>query len=122
MVAKREESKMGTLQMDSSERQIMAVDNAVRAVEAYLPFAVTLEADMGGTFALHIDLGTRGNVDDPRDTASIDPEDDDLQWYFDIAGGATTIGSGLRLDARPVEVARWIIEQARRADSPATTR
>ncbi|MBH0008066.1 hypothetical protein [Salinibacterium sp. SWN1162] len=97
---------MGTLQMDSSERRIVAVDNAVRAVEAYLPFVVTLEADMGGMFALRIDLGTRGNVDD-------------LQWYFGIAGGTTTIASGLHLDARPVEVAGWITEQARRADSPA---
>ncbi|MBH0007908.1 hypothetical protein [Salinibacterium sp. SWN1162] len=95
----------------------MAADNAVRAVEAYLPFAMTLEADMGGMFALHIDLGTRGNIDDLRDTACIDPEDDDLQWCFDIAGGTTAIALGLRIDARPWSRA-WVTDQARRAGSP----
>lgn len=56
MEAKRAESEMGTLQVDSSERRVVAVGNALRAVEAYLPFAATLEAEMGGRFALQIDL------------------------------------------------------------------
>lgn len=111
---------MNTPHEDSSSRLIEAVDNAVTEVAKHLPFPVKLEADMGGTFALHIDLGTRGdNSDDPADTVSIDPEDPSLEWYFDSEGGTHTIASRLDINARPERVARWIVEQARQFRSPA---
>lgn len=50
------------------------INERVREVAAHLPFPVELDADIGGTFALQIDLGRRGQTDDPRDTAGIDPD------------------------------------------------
>jgi len=110
---------MNTPQLDSNSPSIEAVDTAMRTVATYLPFPVTLEADMGGTFALHLDLGTRGNDDDPSDTVSIDPDDAAREWYFDVEGGLQTVASGLDITARPERVARWIVEQACQFNSPA---
>jgi hypothetical protein len=96
-----------------------ATDAAVRAVAALLPFAVQLDADMGYTGALFIDLGRRGGPNDPPDTAGIDSEVQPSVWTFDIEGGRETIESALRLDADPADVAVWVTDQARRAQSPA---
>jgi hypothetical protein len=112
--------------MPSDERCLMTnaespgtTDAAVRAVAALLPFAVELDADMGYTGDLFIDLGRRGGPNDPPDTAGIDAEVQPTVWTFDIEGGRETIESTLGLDAEPAEVARWISEHAHRAGSPA---
>lgn len=94
------------------------VDAAVREVAARLPFPVELDADMGGTFALQIDLGRRGRTDDPRDTAGVDPESNS-RWWLDIEGGAKTHVSDLRSDADPAVVAAWITETAQAERCPA---
>lgn len=110
---------MNTPQLDNNSPSIETVDTAMRTVATYLPFPVKLEADMGGTFTLHLNLGIRGNDDDPSDTVSIDPEDAAQEWYFDVEGGVQTVASGLNINARPERVARWIVEQARQFNSPA---
>jgi hypothetical protein len=66
---------------------VTAVDAHVQQVAVLLPFPVQLDADMGGTFTLQIDLGRRGGVDDPHDTAGIDP--DEPRWWVDVEGGVT---------------------------------
>lgn len=105
--------------MSDSERGIETVDESVRAVAAKLPFPVELEADMGGTFVLQIELGRRGGIDDEPDRAGIDPEKD-ATWWLDVEGGRKTLISELGHDAAPAEVARWVTEEARREGSPAT--
>lgn len=95
-------------------------DDVVKAVAALLPFPVTLEADMGYTGALFIDLGRRGGADDSPDTAGIDAEVEPVVWVFDVEGGSETFASDFGLDANPAEVSRWISDQAYRAGSPAT--
>ena len=94
-------------------------DGAVRAVAELLPFVVSLDADMSYTGALFIDLGRRGVVDDPPDTASLDAESEPVVWVFDVEGGSETIVSEFGVDADPADVARWIADQAYRAGSPA---
>lgn len=94
------------------------VDSRVQQVAARLPFPVELDADMGGTFALQIDLGRRGKTDDPRDTAGIDPEPNS-RWWLDIEGGERTHVSDFGADADPAAVARWIAETARAENCPA---
>lgn len=103
--------------MTESDTPTAALDAHVKQVAALLPFPVELDADMGGTFALQIDLGQRGGVDDPHDTAGIDP--DDPQWWIDIEGGRKTFVSDFGLDADPVAVASWIAHTAREEDCPA---
>lgn len=94
-------------------------DEIVREVAALLPFAVELDAIMGYTGALFIDLGRRGGVDDPPDTAGIDLEVEPVVWMFDVEGGRETIASDLDRSASAEEVARWIAAEAQRFDSPA---
>jgi hypothetical protein len=103
------------------QARIALIDAHVQSVAALLPFPVELDADMGGTFTLHIDLGTRGDPDDPPDTAGIDPDpaNGPLVWWFDVAGGETSIISTHTLDTPPETVAAWITVQARQANSPA---
>jgi len=96
---------------------VSTVDAHVERVAALLPFPVQLDADMGGTFALQIDLGRRGGVDDPHDTAGIDP--DDPRWWVDIEGGERTYISDLGLDAEPQAVADWITTTAQQQQCPA---
>jgi hypothetical protein len=100
-----------------SEQEQRAVDEHVKRVAELLPFPVELTADMGGTFALQIDLGTRGGRDDPPDTAGIDATDS--RWWVDIEGGARSIISELDLDAPPQRVADWITTTARAENCPA---
>jgi hypothetical protein len=95
-------------------------DEIVREVAALLPFTVELDAVMGYTGALFIDLGRRGGVDDPPDTAGIDLEVEPVVWMFDVEGGRETIASDLDHSASAEEVARWIAAEAQRFDSPAT--
>jgi hypothetical protein len=106
------------------EARIAIVDAHTLAVAALMPFPVEVEADMGGTFALHIALGSRGNPDDPHDVAGVDPDPDNgpLAWWFDIDGGRESIPFEHTTDTDPTVVARWITEQARRAHSPAAER
>lgn len=61
---------------DHYKANIALVDEHTQQVAALLPFPVELDADMGGTWALHIDLGRRGGADDPPDTAGVDPDPD----------------------------------------------
>lgn len=102
-----------------------ALDDQVRRVAAHLPFPVSLEedleADMGGTFTLQIELGRRGGPDDPPDRAGIDPGVGEV-WWFDVEGGRESILSTFSADADPVDVARWITDEARRAGSPAVAK
>jgi len=93
-------------------------DELVKSVARELPFVTELDADMGGTFTLQIDLGRRGDPDDSPDRAGIDPEAD-ATWWFDVEGGRESIISDLKPDADPKLVARWIAGEARRVGSPA---
>lgn len=103
----------------SLDARIQAIDAATRAVAERLPFSAELTADMGETGALHLDLGSRGDDDDPRDTAGIDPDDAAALWYFDVAGGRETIASPYDITVDPAIVADWIARRARTAGSPA---
>lgn len=103
--------------MTEPQPTVHAVDAHVQQVAALLPFPVQLDADMGGTFALQIDLGRRGGVDDPHDTAGIDPADP--RWWVDIEGGERTYISDLGLDADPQAVADWISTTAQQQQCPA---
>lgn len=94
------------------------INERVREVAARLPFPIELDADMGGTFTLQIDLGRRGQTDDPRDTAGIDPEPDS-RWWLDIEGGMKTHISHFGIDGHPAEVAAWIADTARAEGCPA---
>lgn len=97
-----------------------ALDDLTREVAALLPFPVELDADMGYTGALFIDLGRRGGNDDSPDTACIDGEVSPVLWTFDVEGGRETVTSGYGPTSDPAEVARWIAAEARRVGSPAT--
>lgn len=98
---------------------IEQVDDQVKRVAPLLPFRVDLDADMAGTFVLQIDLGARGGVDDPHDTAGIDPGDDAARWWVDIEGGRKSLISDLGLDAAPETVAAWIAKTAEDERCPA---
>lgn len=104
--------------MTEPQPTVHAIDARMQQVAALLPFPVQLDADMGGTFALQIDLGRRGGVDDPHDTAGIDP--DDPSWWIDIEGGERTYISHLGLDADALAVADWIATTAQQQQCPAT--
>lgn len=97
-----------------------AIDDQVRRVAAGLPFPVMLEADMGGTFVLQVDLGSRGGPDDEHDRAGIDPEAD-ATWWVESGGGAELVESKFGHDADPAVVAQWVATEARRLGSPAAT-
>lgn len=101
---------------------IAKVDAHVKLVAAALPFPVELDADMGGSFTLFIDLGTRGNQDEPADTAGIDPHDDVATWWIHFPEEDRLEVSGLTIDAAPHEVAAWIAHEATKAGSPAAGR
>ena len=102
------------------DESIEEVDAIVREVASRLEFDVKLDADMGGTFVLQIDLGCRSEADDPHDRAGIDPEDSTLpRWWVDIDGGSRTILSPHGLDSDPADVARWITSTAIQEDCPA---
>lgn len=105
--------------MTESDTPTSTINAHVEQVAALLPFPVELDADMGGTFALQIDLGQRGGVDDPHDTAGIDP--DNPHWWIDIEGGENTSISDFGLNADPAVVASWIARTALAAGCPATT-
>lgn len=102
----------------NEEPTVDTINERVREVADHLPFPVELDADMGGTFALQIDLGRRGQTDDPRDTAGIDPEVDS-RWWLDIEGGMKTHISDFGVDASPAEVAAWVADTARAEGCPA---
>ncbi|NYF16499.1 hypothetical protein HDC37_001324 [Microbacterium sp. AK009] len=103
--------------MTESDTPTSTINAHVEQVAALLPFPVELDADMGGTFALQIDLGQRGGVDDPHDTAGIDP--DNPRWWIDIEGGEKTLISDYGLDEDPASVASWIARVAREECCPA---
>jgi hypothetical protein len=106
--------------MEDSNADIEKLDNVVRGVAALLPFPVVLEADMGGTFVQQILLGTRGEVDDPPDRATIDLGEESV-WWFDVEGGRESIPSDFDVHAEPADVASWIADTARRVGSPAAS-
>lgn len=99
--------------------EIERVDNAVKAVAAAMPFPVRTEADMGGTFLLQLDLGTRGAPDDEPDRAMIDSAPGEHWWVDFKDGGVEQVESQFTIDSDPAEVAAWIASEARRAGSPA---
>ncbi|MFS0733879.1 hypothetical protein ABC304_03580 [Microbacterium sp. 1P10UB] len=103
--------------MTEPQPTVHDVDAHVQQVAVLLPFPVRLDADMGGTFAMQIDLGRRGGVDDPHDTAGIDPADP--RWWVDIEGGERTYISDFGLDADPQAVANWLSTTAQQQQCPA---
>lgn len=103
--------------MTETDTSTGLINAHVQQVAALLPFPVKLDADMGATFALQIDLGRRGGVDDPHDTAGIDP--DNPRWWIDIEGGERTYISDLGLDAELQAVADWISTTAQQEQCPA---
>lgn len=103
--------------MTEPDTTIAVINAHVQQVATLLPFPIELDADMGGTFALQIDLGQRGGGDDPHDTAGIDP--DNPRWWLDIEGGDRAFISDLGLDADPDTVASWIARVAREENCPA---
>ena len=111
------EDNSGTDRYDVQQR---VLNELTREVAGLLPFLVKLDADMGYTGALFIDLGRRGDEDDPPDTASIDCEVSPVVWVFDVEGGRETVASDFGPDSDPTEVARWIAGEAHRVQSPAT--
>lgn len=94
------------------------LDDTVKLVAEQLPFPATLDADMGGTFTLQIDLGGRGGIYDPHDKAGIDPGPGEV-WWIDIAAGERQIMSTLTIKSAPNDVANWIAKEALKAESPA---
>lgn len=100
-----------------TEHELFDVDELVTQVAARLPFPVELIADMGGTFVLQIDLGTRGGTDDPPDTAGIDGPDS--VWWLDVEGGSRTVVSVLGFGTGAEVVAEWIATTARTEGCPA---
>lgn len=106
--------------MNTPQPSTEAIDEHVQLVAALLPFPVQLDADMAGPAVLQIDLGLRGGVDDPHDTAGIDPDDaPSPRWWVDIEGGAHTVISEHGLDTDPQLIADWIAVTAREHSSPA---
>jgi len=106
--------------MSSMQHTPKSVGEHVKQVAALLPFDVELAADMGGTFTLQIDLGTRRGVDDPPDTAGIDPDDlPEPRWWVDIEGGRETFISDFGLGADPSAIAAWVAGIARVEECPA---
>lgn len=101
---------------------IAKVDAHVKLVAAALPFPVELDADMRGSFTLFIDLGTRGDQDDPADTAGIEPHEDGATWWINFPEEDRVEISELTIDAAPHEVAAWIADEAVKAGSPAAAR
>lgn len=93
---------------------IEKLDEHVRAVAALLPFPVEMEADMGGTFTLQIDLGTREGEDDPSDRAGIDPDDPRARWWIETHDSADPYVEIAQLDAysSPAAVADWLTGRA----------
>jgi hypothetical protein len=104
--------------MADEDDQVSEIDRHVMAVAERLPFDVQLEADMGGTFILQIDLGSRGDADDPHDRATIDPGEGEV-WWMDVDFADRQIKSPYGLDADPADVAAWIAREAVEARSPA---
>ena len=68
-------------------------DSTNVTVAQLLPFPVELDADVGYTGALFIDLQRRGGDDDPPDTACIDAEVQPVVWAFDVEGGRQAVVS-----------------------------
>lgn len=103
--------------------EIERTDAHVRQVAALLPFDVELDADMGANYSDHyalvIDLGSRGDADDPHDRAGIDHRGPAPTWWIETAGGDTFEDSGLTASADPVRIAGWISDRARELGCPA---
>lgn len=103
--------------------EIERTDEHVRQVADLLPFDVELWADMGanysGHYALVIDLGSRGDEDDPHDRAGIEHTGPRPTWWIETAGGETFEDSGLSRLTDPVRIAQWISERARDLGCPA---
>lgn len=97
------------------------LDAHIRDVARQLPFLVTLDTDMGGTFTAQINLGTRGGTDDPPDRAGIDPDDPHATWWLDIDGGEHQVLSDLTTNDHPAHIAAWLTEQARCLQCPRAT-
>lgn len=109
-----------TTEKTTTDPDIRELNAHVTDVASHLDFPVELDADMGGTFVLQIDLGTRGEVDDPNDRAGIDPTDaHNSFWWLDIEGGTKTIVSNLGIHDDPAEIAAWISIHARAENCPA---
>ena len=98
---------------------ITEIDQRVTDVARALPFPVELLTDLGGNLTLQINLGRRGQEDDPTDTAGIDPDDPHARWWVDIEGGTKTLISPHGIDTPTKTVAAWVARQARAQRCPA---
>lgn len=103
--------------------EVERTNEHVSAVAALLPFEVELFADMGANYSGHaplvIDLGTRGDDDDPHDRAGIEESGARPTWWIETEGGATFHDSGLTSTADPARIAQWISDMARVLGCPA---
>lgn len=95
------------------------IDALVRRVVDLIPFDVEVFVDMAGPDVLQIDLGRRGGVDDPPDSVALDPHVEPVRWTIDVEGGRATFVSDFGVDARPEDVASWVVQFATEQGSPA---
>lgn len=94
-------------QHDYTDESATRINVLIHDVANLLPFPVTIDAEMGGTGALQINLGGTPR-DDPTNRAGIDPNSDTTPiWWIDLATERQII-SALTLRADPAEVAAWI--------------
>lgn len=92
--------------------EIERVDNHVSEVAALLPFAVEVEAEMGGFACFQILLGTR-TPDGAPDRAGINPHVLRATWWIETADGEISEDSGIPATADPALVAYWLHQRAR---------
>lgn len=92
------------------ELSVEDVDQLAGQVSELLPFPVTLDADMGGTFALQLYFGTETDeaTGRPVHRAGIDPDDAEAVWWIDYDGGTRQDISELGGYTTPEHVAAWI--------------
>jgi len=99
--------------------EIEHIDDLVQNVAARLRFAATVEADMGGTFALQIHLTSNHAGDTTAIRAGIDPHDPTATWWIEDTRNDQVEESTLTPTANPAHVARWLTHQAAALGHPA---
>lgn len=105
----------------------ITTDAAVQAVAYCMPFAVRTQVDMGGSFALQINLGHRYRDGFSYDRAAIGTpgnrgaagQSGEPVWWFEAREGEVLRASEYTIDTDPATVARWIADMARVYGCPA---
>lgn len=103
-------NRLSAAGLGRKELSVEEADQLVGRVAELLPFTVTLDADMGGTWASQIYFGEE--IDDstgrPVHRAGIDPDDAEAVWWIDFDGGDRQEISELGGFTAPEHVAAWI--------------